>query len=257
MQNKLKIAVYTCITGDYDKLISPDNIDERLDYFCFTDNDEQIKSPWILKSMELLGLDSKDQNRYIKMHPHIFFLDYDITIYIDGNIKIVGDLYELGLRINEIKGNLFVYSHSERNCLYSEGAACSYYSHDWIWNVAKQMRKYSESNYPMNQGLVCANILIRKNDSALSSLMDAWWLAYLSGVKRDQLSLPFVSWQLSNPIYYLGQNNFRYFQSTTHSRKNRSLKMTTRKYINRIIAFFIPYQTLFSVPFKIPRKKPF
>lgn len=84
--------------------------------------------------------------------------------------------------------------------------------------------------------------------------MDAWWLAYLSGVKRDQLSLPFVSWQLSNPICYLGQNNFRYFQSTTHSRKNRSLKMTTRKYINRIIAFFIPYQTLFSVPSKIPRK---
>lgn len=257
MKNKPKIAVYTCITGDYDKLIEPSNVDSRFDYFCFTDNDKQINSPWFLKSMALPELDNKDKNRYVKMHPHIFFSDYDITIYIDGNVRIVGDLYELVAEIDELEGCFFAYAHAERDCVYSEAAACSYFSHDWIWRIVKQMREYSFNNYPMNNGLVSANILIRKNNSMLEMLMDAWWNAYSSGVKRDQLSLSFVAWQLDIPIHYLGRNDLNYFQLSVHSVKKHSLKSTARKYLNRMVVFFIPYKTLFSVPLKISRKKPF
>ena len=257
MKNNLKIAVYTCITGDYDTLIKPRHVDERLDYFCFIDNDKQIKLPWILKSMALPELDNKDKNRYIKMHPHSFFSDYDITIYIDGNVEIVGDLYELAAQINELEGYFFAYAHAERNCVYSEAAACSYFAHDWIWRIAKQMREYSVNNYPMNNGLVSANILIRKNNSMLETLMNAWWKAYSSDVKRDQLSLPFVSWQLDIPIMYLGQNDFRYFQVIKHPIDRKPFKKRVRKYVDRALTFVIPYQKLFSVPFPISRKKPF
>jgi hypothetical protein len=257
MKNNLKIAVYTCITGDYDKLIEPRHVDNRLDYFCFTDNDAQIKSPWLLKSMALPELDNKDKNRYVKMHPHKLLADYDMTVYLDGNIEIVGDLYDFLLNMYARDESLFVYNHLERDCIYSEAAACAYYSHDWIWNVAKQMRTYSAIKYPINNGLVSANILIRKNNSTLAKLMDTWWVAYCSGVKRDQLSLPFISWKLDIPIHYLGQNDFNYFKATFHSVKKHSLKITIRKYLNRIIAFFIPYQKLFLVASKIPRKKPF
>ncbi|MCX7075109.1 MAG: DUF616 domain-containing protein [Methylococcales bacterium] len=257
MKNNLKIAVYTCITGDYDTLIQPSNVDSRLDYFCFTDNDKQINSPWLLKSMTLPELDNKDKNRYVKMHPHIFFPDYDITIYIDGNVGIVGDLYELAAEIHELEGCFFAYAHAERNCVYSEAAACGYFAHDWIWRIAKQMRKYSINNYPMNNGLVSANILIRKNNSALVRLMDAWWSAYSSGVKRDQLSLPFVSWQHAISITYLGKNDFRYFQVVKHSIDTKPLKKRLRKHLDRAVTFVIPYQKLFAVPLAISRKKPF
>ena len=257
MKNNLKIAVYTCITGNYDKLIEPSNVDNRLDYFCFTDNEKQISSPWFLKSIALSGLDNKDKNRYVKMHPHVFFPDYDITIYIDGNVGIVGDLYKLAAEIHELEGCLFAYAHAERDCVYSEAAACSYFAHDWIWRIAEQMREYSTSDYPMNNGLVSANILIRKNDSSLSSLMDAWWKAYSSGVKRDQLSLPFVSWKLDIPITYLDKNSFHYFKVVKHSIETKSLKKRLRKYLDRAVTFVIPYQKLFSVPLAISRKKPF
>jgi hypothetical protein len=257
MKNEVKIAVYTCITGNYDKLIPPRHVDSRLDYFCFTDNEEIIDAPWSFKSLALSELDNKDKNRYVKMHPHKLFPDYDMTVYLDGNIEIVGDLYDFILNMYAREESLFVYNHLERNCIYSEAAACAYYSHYWLWNVAKQMRTYSAIKYPMNNGLVSANILIRKNTSALAKLMDAWWEAYCSGVKRDQLSLPFVSWKLDIPIHYLGQNDFRYFQSTVHLVKKGSLKITTRKYLNRMVAFFIPYKILFSIPLKISRKKPF
>jgi hypothetical protein len=259
IENNLKIAVYTCITGGYDKLEIPSFVDSRIDYFCFTDNDiHQANDFWFTKLLNLPDLDNKDVNRYVKMHPHIFLSDYDITVYIDGNVKIVGDLYGLLSEINGVDGVFFAYTHSDRNCIYSEGAACSYYSHDWIWNIAKKMREYSESNYPINNGLVSANVLIRKNNSTMSILMDAWWSAYCQGVKRDQLSLPFVSWKFDIPIHYLGINDFTYFKILDHSQKRkRSLKITLRKYINRMIASLIPYHVLFSIPSKISRKKPF
>ncbi|MEN9898337.1 MAG: hypothetical protein RLZZ66_1986 [Pseudomonadota bacterium] len=259
MDKNLKIAVYTCITGGYDKLALPLLVDSRIDYFCFTDNDAYYFDDfWSVKLLNLPDLDNKDVNRYVKMHPHIFLSDYDITVYIDGNIEIVGELYELLSKVDKLDDVFFAYRHSERNCIYSEGAACSYYSHDWIWNIAKKMRDYSESHYPMNNGLVSANVLIRKKNLQMSTLMDAWWLAYQNGVKRDQLSLPYVSWKLNIPIHYLGINNFTYFNIVGHSKKrSRSIKITLRKYINRAIALFIPYHVLFSVPSKISRKKPF
>ena len=259
IENNLKIAVYTCITGGYDKLEIPSFVDSRIDYFCFTDNEvHQDNDFWCTKLLNFSEFDNKDLNRYIKMNTHIFLSDYDITVYIDGNVKIVGDLYELLSEINGLDGVFFAYTHSERNCIYSEAAACSYYSHDWIWNIAKKMRGYSESNYPVNNGLVSANVLIRKNNSTMSILMDAWWSAYCHGVKRDQLSLPFISWKLNIQIDYLVINNFTYFKILGHSQKRtRSIKITLRKYINRAIAFLIPYHVLFSIPSKISRKKPF
>ena len=38
-----KICVYTCITGNYDNLIEINNIEEGIDYICYTNNKE-IKS---------------------------------------------------------------------------------------------------------------------------------------------------------------------------------------------------------------------
>ena len=160
--------------------------------------------------------------------------------------SILAESYK-NIEIIAVDGVFFAYTHSERNCIYSEGAACSYYSHDWIWKIIKKMREYSESNYPINNGLVSANVLIRKNNSTMSILMDAWWSAYCHGIKRDQFS-----WKFNIPIHYLGINNFTYFKILGHSEKRtRSIKITLRKYINREIAFLIPYHVLFSIPSKI------
>ena len=260
MKNEVKIAVYTCITGNYDKLIPPRHVDSRFDYFCFSDDSKNVVAPWIFKPIDLPELDNlnnKDKQRYIKIHANKFFPDYDFTIYMDGKMKIVGDIYDFFSSICGHPNYLSAFTHSERNCIYSEGAACSYFSHDWIGNVAKQMREYSSEGFPMNNGLIDTYVLIRKNTPETDDLMNAWWSAYFNGVKRDQLSLSFVSWKLDIPIHYLGQNDFSYFQLSVHSIKKRSVKITFRKYINRLIAFFIPYKILFSIPLKISRKKPF
>jgi|694.fasta_scaffold05456_9 hypothetical protein len=258
MDTNLKIAIYTCITGNYDKLALPTSVDNRFDYFCFSDDSNNVVAPWVFKPIDLPDLDNKDKQRYIKIHVNQFFPEYDSTIYMDGKIQITGELYDFFISIYNLPYCLSAFTHTERSCIYSEGAACSYYSHDWIWNIAAQMREYSSNDFPLNEGLMDTYVLFRKNTPQTDLLMDAWWLAYLKGVKRDQLSLSYVAWKHEIPIHYLGHIDSHYFKISIHAvKRTRSIKISLRKYINRAIAFLIPYHVLFSIPSKISRKKPF
>lgn len=245
-----KIAVYTCITDGYDYLSTPSAIDSRLDYYIFTDAKEVAPAPWRNMKVNLPHLNAKDQNRYIKMHAHEYFPDYDMTIYLDGSIKIVGDLFPLISRTEMLPELVFAYSHPQRNCLYAEAAACAYFAHDWIWTISSQMRRYDAAKYPSNNGLYEAGVLILKRSKNVSLMMEAWWSEYLCGAKRDQLALPFVAWKLKIPIGALGESDPRFgnvhFKFISHIRR-RNLKLIVRKYVNRIIAFMFSYDSLFFI----------
>jgi hypothetical protein len=246
----LKIAVYTCITDNYDGLASPASVDSRLDYYCFTDSSASITAPWAFRPAKLPNLNAKDQNRYIKMHPHEFLSEYDVTVYVDGSIHIVGDIYDLVSNALNSPEAVFVYKHPQRNCVFAEAAACAYYSHDWIWTIASQMRRYSKEGYPVHNGLFEAGVIIRKNTADMRHLMDMWWHEYRSGAKRDQLSLPLVSWRHGVPLGSLGESDprfsQRYFKFVNHP-KRRTLTAIIRKYVNRSIASLSSYEKLFGL----------
>jgi hypothetical protein len=254
-----KIAVYTCITQGYDTMKIPLSVDNRLAYFCFTDSPESVLPPWEFRPIGLKDLSPKDQNRYIKMHPHEFLPDYDVTVYVDGNIQIIGDLSALVDSLQHEPEDIFMFKHPWRNCIYPEAASCAHLSFDWIWKIASQMRRYSKSGYPVENGLFEASVIIRKDSNRLHRLMNAWWSEYSSGVKRDQLSLTYVAWLLGIPLGSLGDNdpriNHRYFRFNERPRK-RKLKLIIRKHINRTIASLIPYGKLFGITMPANRNQP-
>ena len=246
----MKIAVYTCVTGSYEEIKVPSILDSRIDYYCFTDKINLNESSWIYKKIELPGLNKRDQNRYIKMHPHRYFSEYDATVYLDGSIQIVGDIYELVIEAMARDELIFAYDHPQRNCIYQEAAACSHFCHDWIWTITALMRRYNHEDYPLNNGLFEAGVLIRKNKLPMIALMDEWWNEYHSGPKRDQLSLPVVAWRHDLLIRSLGKSDPRYthkyFLFINHPRVVK-LKLILRKYINRSVAVLIPYHRLFGL----------
>lgn len=250
VKSPIKIAVYTCITQGYDSLKIPLSVDKRLAYFCFTDTRDSVMQPWEFCPIDLEGLSPKDQNRYIKMHPHEVLPGYDVTVYVDGNIQIVGNLYELICTLLNAPEDILIYKHLLRNCVFAEAAACAHYSHDWLWTIAAQMRRYRREGYPVDNGLFEANVLIRKNTASIRRLMDMWWCEYRSGAKRDQLSLPFVAWRLGIPLGSSGESDprfgHRYFQFVDHPTR-RSLKLIIRKHINRRIASLVSYEKLFGL----------
>ena len=246
----MKVAVYTCITQGYDSLKLPSSTDKRLAYFCFTDTPSSVSLPWKYSPIALPGLSPKDQNRYIKMHPHEFLPDYDVTVYVDGSIQIIGDVHALIQKVLSLPENIFLYRHPQRTCIFSEAAACAHFSHDWIWTIASQMRRYSKGGYPTENGLFEGNVIIRKNCNNVQRLMEEWWIEYRSGAKRDQLSLPYVAWRSKTPLGSLGKSDprleYHYFRFVNHP-KRRRLGLIVRKYINRSIASLVSYETLFGV----------
>lgn len=85
-----KVVVYTCITGDYDKLIDPQFIDSGVDYICYTNNNTLNSNVWQIRPIptDLDYLTQVKKQRYIKINAHVMLPEYDISVWVDGNIII-------------------------------------------------------------------------------------------------------------------------------------------------------------------------
>lgn len=223
MHSKRQVVVYTAITDGYDRLTAPLPADPEISYFCFSDGKSSSVAPWTTVDVRHLEMTAKDRNRYVKMHPHLFLPDHDLSVYVDGSIKIIGDLGSLLTSIEGRKESIFLYDHPQRNCIYEESEACAFFGHDWRWRIRRQMKGYIGLGYPRNNGLFEAGVMIRRNLPEMRALMASWWAEYATGVKRDQLSLPYVAWRDGVPLGSLGRSDPRfihdYFKFENHARR--------------------------------------
>lgn len=208
----MKIAVYTCITNNYDSIIAPRIINPNIDYLCFNDGTIEPIEPWtniILND----NLTSKDTNRKIKLLPHLneILNKYDITIYVDGSIEILSDLNTLMNEVILSKGHTFVYTHNLRNCIFDECLEC-YLSNKISLDSCRLMRNFlSNVGMKKNFGMFEAGVIIRKNHKVeCVNLMNLWWENYINsfGVKRDQIALMYTLWKLKANINSLGSPDF-------------------------------------------------
>jgi len=194
-----KIAIYTCITGKYDNVLEPYYIDEKCDYFVFTDENietmvyQKVHIPQTIKNLN----DNVLINRYIKMHPHeLFEKDYDYAIYIDGNIQQISDLSAFVNNINDEIG-ISMHKHSIRKCIYDESKILKVYKKGNPKFIKKQVEQYKKEDFPIEYGMAEANIIVTNLKSNISKkIFEDWWEEFVKTKSmRDQLSLPYVMWK--------------------------------------------------------------
>lgn len=231
------LAVYTCVTGCYDVLLSPRQIEPKTDYICFTDQIKLRVPGWEIRILPP-GLGSSAQaNRFAKMHPHILLPEYDSSIYIDGNIEIIGGLHSLlesSLKCN----NMALYEHPVRDCVYLEAKECAAIGYDWCWRIENQMNIYRRDRYPAFFGLFECGVIVRlHSENDVKELMEAWWLAYQNGIKRDQISLPYLAWRQGVQLKNIGKSDPRFgnkhFSLKLGHRRPAKLSTRARGFINR------------------------
>ncbi|SIQ39251.1 glycosyltransferase domain-containing protein [Maribacter ulvicola] len=235
-----KIVVYTGAFGENYGLIPQKKV-KGIDFFCFTDDPNKIKSPW--KPIELIKDDDDEgrKNRHPKILPHLYFKDYDISIYIDNNFLIIGDIYKL---LNELKGfKMAIFDHNQcddkRDCIYDE--------FDALLKLGRERGKYKDApeimqkqidflkkeNYPKNNGLISAGVLIRKhNDKEVIKVMEDWWQILSTMSKRDQLSFDYVAWKNNfKPTIIPGdlRRGNPYFYFLSMAQKNYTKKLLKYK----------------------------
>lgn len=237
-QKNNKKVIYTCITGKYDVLTNPLVITPDFDYVCFTDNDELVSDIWKIKPMpeELSGYSSVKQQRLVKINPHKYLSEYDLSIWIDGSITVLSDITDFVSSItnqpNWSEVSIYTPSHPRRDCIYKEADACIRMKKDKAENVNAQMDRYRKEGFPERYGLPQTNIVLRRhNDAKCVEVMEAWAEELRNNSHRDQLSFNYAVWKTGNSgsVCYLPKDtcNSRYFKwNSTHS-KSFSIKSSS------------------------------
>lgn len=193
-----KKVVYTCVTGGYDTVHDPTYISQGFDYICFTDNLNIKSDIWKIKPLpkETENLSQVKKQRYVKLNPHLLLKEYDISIWVDANVTLKGDLNEF------IKSNVtndcsvYVPKHPNRDCIYDEEKIVLIMRKDKSENTNPQIKRYEKEGFPHKYGLLQSNIMLRKhNEQDCISLMEEWWKELKNGSHRDQLSFNYACWK--------------------------------------------------------------
>ena len=198
--NKNRKVVYTCITGGYDTLIEPSVVTEGFDYVCFTDCTNIESKTWEIrqlpKEIKELNTTNVKKQRAIKILPHRYLSEYDISIWVDGNILIKDDLNTFLNKECNTENNIFIPQHPIRQCTYDEAKECIKLKKDTKENIEPQVKRYKLEGFPLKKGMVQSNIIVRRHNSQnCIRLMEQWWNELYNGSHRDQLSFNYVLWK--------------------------------------------------------------
>lgn len=207
MTTPKKIAVYTAITAGYDNLEEPTCASpENIDYLAFTDCDINSRFWKIIRLDESYShLDSVRKARKIKIVGHPALEQYDCTVWIDGNIDIIGDITELLPLLDE--HDLITFKHPRRDCVYEEAMSCLSSKRDSVDILKEHIEFLKRQGYPAKHGLIESNVLLRKKTPALEKPMNAWWEMVLGRSRRDQLSFNYIAHQHNLNFGLMGNDN--------------------------------------------------
>ena len=231
----MKKVIYTSIIGGYDSLEEPRYIPEGFDFICFTD--QKINKPnsvWEIRQVLPLYEDNTRTARKYKILPHRFLPEYDLSIWVDGNELVVGDVDKM--QKTYLKDNdMTVYNHmscwDKRDCVYQEAQALFNLGNkdatNWKDNpniIKEQIDRYLKDGYPTNNGLIVSGVMFRKHNSPqVIECMEYWWEELKKGSKRDQLSFDYSVWKTKTPFNWIYQDirDDGYFLEVKHNKSKR------------------------------------
>ena len=195
----MKKVIYTCITDEYDKLITPKVISKDFDYICYTDSEKLKSDFWEIRKMpsEFLNYPKTKINRAIKILPHKILQEYDLSIWVDANVSINADLNGVLNDLDLMSSDcVWIPKHPSRDCAYEEAKVVFLVGKDKSDKPKKQSAKYKKDGFPTHFGMTQNSFIIRKhNDENCIKLMEMWFDELLENSHRDQLSLQYCEWK--------------------------------------------------------------
>ncbi len=206
-------VIYTAIIGGYDELVEPSYKPEGWEFVCFSDR--ELKSDtWEVRPTLPLYTDNTRTARKHKLLAHRLFPKHEYSLWIDGNIQVVGDVNKLLPYLDNC--NYSTYDHSQnqldpRSCIYDEGKTIldlgmknggNYKDDPNI--ISRQMKRYRDEGYPAQNGLVVQmEVLRRHNQVDVLDAMEHHWVELKYNSKREQLSFNYIAWKNNLKFSYI------------------------------------------------------
>lgn len=218
MRNKK--VIYATWFGDKGAYFEPTYITSGWDYVFITDRLDlqemcrRKKNIWEVVYKEPSEEDSELSAKVYKILPHLEFVSYTHTIYIDSDKYVVDcnldNLLEKTLGNNKEFAAL---KHRVTDCTYEEIQRQKKRAKDKAENFDSIRQRCIESGLPEHYGLTDNSILIRKLTSSVVLAMQSWWLEISNYCKRDQCSLQKVLYQTQLPFNYLCYENYKSYKA--------------------------------------------
>lgn len=187
-----RIALFTSIVGGYDGVKMPEIPDARFDYILFSETAISGGGLWDVRPITASHCSDARAARYVKMHPHRLLHEYDIAIWIDSNVMVLGDLYPLIEEFLQAPEPVGAIQHPHRENIYQEVRECIRQKKDARGPMLEQTARYRKEGF-VHDDLVEANFLMFKlGDVRSHAFLDRWWAELESGSRRDQLSFNYA-----------------------------------------------------------------
>jgi glycosyltransferase involved in cell wall biosynthesis len=187
-----KIALYTAICGNYDSVKLPETIDARIDYFIFTERADQEQTLYTVRPIPHYSEDSTRTARYAKTHPHFLLSEYDIVVWIDANIMILGDIFPLIEEFLASGKPVGAIPHPVRKSVYEEVDACIERNKDSADLITAQITRYRARGFDCSDLIETNFMMFDLRDERVRKFLDTWWAEVDNFSKRDQLSVNFA-----------------------------------------------------------------
>ena len=219
-----KKVIYTSIFGSEYYLHEPSIKLDGWDYICFTDNPNYKSDVWDVKIIPKMYDGARDSKKP-KILPHRCLKDYDISIWIDGDIKIIGDINFLVDKYLSNK-NYAAFNHefcgisttgnlNVRKCIYEEARFIKWlgdnhpkkHYKDDLDIINSQVDRYRKDGYPENNGLARTTVVFRRhNEDDVITNSENWWSEMKYGSRRDQISFNYVAWKHHLKFNYIQED---------------------------------------------------
>ena len=220
-------VIYTSIFGEEYYLHDPEMELDGWDFICFTDRTDLKSDIWTIRPT-LKIYDGARDSKKPKLLPHRYLKDYEISVWVDGDAKIIGDVNFLVDTYLQDK-DYAVFNHeycggiNSRICIYEEAKFIKWlgdihpqkHYKDNLDIINNQVDGYRKEGYPENNGQARNTVILRRhNNKEIIKTMEDWWVEVMYGSKRDQLSFPYVAWKNNLDFNFINEDmdNNRWFQ---------------------------------------------
>jgi len=233
-------VVYTAITGGLDQLKEPEYVSDGVDYICLTDDSSVRSAQWKVVYIEFYYRDPRRLAKVFKLLPHKFLAAYEQSVWIDGNMTLVGPIEQILMQFVDNRFDIAFFQHPARNCLYSEAAACLRWGKDRRDIIDAQIKRYLKTGYPKNNGLIMGGVIFRShNIDTVKKVMEMWWSEVDENSVRDQLSFNYCAHALKTDFMLIKNDEASIYLRREMHKKNAYYDVSITDKFLSYLSFFL------------------
>lgn len=194
-----RTIVLTAITGGKDKLIDPEIVFDTCDYYAFVDSIDHDIHVWnqvLNYNYSNLIFSARRNAKVPKILTQSYWNHYDYIIWHDGTHQLVVNPEDIYKEYGDF--DLLCFRHAQRRCLYQELNAIDKMDSPDLINQQRDF--YKAVGMPEYYGLYEMGCYIRKVNKNTIDFGLSWFEQVCKFSSRDQVSFPFVLWQMENRI---------------------------------------------------------